>query len=59
MLIARFWWGGDIDKRKIHWKNWESLCVSKLDGGLGFEAFDLALLASHTIETNFIPKNRL
>ena len=35
-------------KRKIHWKDWDSLCVSKLDGGLGFrdfEAFNLALIA--------------
>ncbi|OMO54874.1 reverse transcriptase [Corchorus capsularis] len=48
MLIARFWWGSTDTKRKIHWKAWDDLCVSKLDGGLGFrdfEAFNLALLA--------------
>ena len=48
MLIAGFWWGDKDSKRKIHWKNWDSLCCSKLDGGLGFkdlESFNLALLA--------------
>ena len=48
MLIARFWWGNSMDKRRIHWLNWDKLCVAKLDGRLGFkdfEAFNLALLA--------------
>ena len=48
MILAGFWWGDTRRGRKIHWKNWDSLCVSKLDGGLGFcdfEAFNLALLA--------------
>lgn len=34
---------------KIHWKQCESLCTSKLDGGLGFrssEAFNMALLGN-------------
>ncbi|OMO58663.1 reverse transcriptase [Corchorus capsularis] len=47
-MISRFWWGDSSSQRKIHWKHWESLCVSKLDGGLGFrdfESFNLALLA--------------
>ncbi|OMO52435.1 reverse transcriptase [Corchorus capsularis] len=48
MILAKFWWGDSVEKRKIHWKAWEELCVSKLDGRLGFrdfEAFNLALLA--------------
>ena len=48
MLLAGFWWGDKSNKRKIHWKNWDSLCCSKLDGGLGFkdlESFNLTLLA--------------
>ena len=35
-------------KKIIHWRKWENLCVSKLDGSLGFkdfESFNLALLA--------------
>ena len=48
MLMATYWWGDSDSKRRIHWKNWDSLCCSKLDGGLGFkdfESFNLALLA--------------
>ena len=46
--ITGYWLGDDNVKRKIHWKRWESLCVSKLDRGLGFkdfESFNLAMLA--------------
>ena len=48
MLMADFWWGDNNGKRKIHWRAWDSLCISKLDGGLGFrdfESFNLALIA--------------
>ena len=48
MIMSRFWWGDSSRKNKIHWKAWDSLCVSKMDGGLGFrdfESFNLALLA--------------
>ena len=48
MLMATYWWGDSDSKRRIHWKSWDSLCCSKLDGGLGFkdfESFNLALLA--------------
>ncbi|OMO57964.1 reverse transcriptase [Corchorus capsularis] len=48
MVMARFWWGDTKLKWRIHWKSWDDLCISKLDGGLGFrdfEAFNLALLA--------------
>ena len=47
MMMSSFWWGDSDRKSKIHWKA-NSLCVSKLDRGLGFrdfEAFNLALLA--------------
>ena len=48
MLLASFWWGDTSKKTRIHWRSWDSLCVSKMDGGVGFrdlEAFNLALLA--------------
>ena len=37
MLIRKFWWGQRGDRRKIHWKKWEVLCQSKMEGGLGFK----------------------
>ena len=48
MLLACFWWGDKRIKRRIHWKQWDKLCCSKLDGGVDFkdlECFNLALLA--------------
>ncbi|XP_021823769.1 uncharacterized protein LOC110765025 [Prunus avium] len=47
-VVAKFWWSGDKDKRKIHWLPWKKLCNYKLEGGLNFRklhAFNLALLA--------------
>ncbi|KAL5538246.1 hypothetical protein UlMin_044727 [Ulmus minor] len=47
-LCARFWWGGDISKQKIHWCTWEQLCVYKKNGGMGFRdlrLFNKAILA--------------
>ncbi|OMO64624.1 reverse transcriptase [Corchorus capsularis] len=41
-------WGENHDWKKIHWHSWTDLCVSRMDGGLGFrdfEAFNLSLLA--------------
>lgn len=35
-LIAKFWWGQKEEEHKIHWKSWEFLGLSKLEGGMGF-----------------------
>jgi hypothetical protein len=46
--ISRFWWGNNVDKRKIHWVNWKKTCKAKSQGGMGFKdlrAFNEALLA--------------
>ena len=40
-LIRKFWWGQKGDRRKIHWVKWETLCLPKFEGGMGFK--DLAL----------------
>ena len=48
MIFAHFWWGDTKNRKRIHWKKWDALCCSKLDGGFGLknlESFNLALLA--------------
>jgi hypothetical protein len=40
-IIARFWWGGDDHKQKIHWKKWCDIVVPKIVGGMGFRDFQL------------------
>ncbi|XP_057444580.1 uncharacterized protein LOC130736815 [Lotus japonicus] len=47
-LISRFYWGGDVDKRKLHWLSWGKITKRKAKGGLGFRSikeFNQALLA--------------
>ena len=47
-MIRTFWWGQRGDQRKIHWKNWETLCKPKALGGMAFkdlEKFNEAMLA--------------
>ncbi|KAB2096496.1 hypothetical protein ES319_A01G111900v1, partial [Gossypium barbadense] len=43
-----FWWRADgSDNRKLHWASWDTLCVPKKGGGMGFHnlrCFNLALL---------------
>ena len=36
-LIRKFWWGQQGDQRRIHWKNWETLCQLKALGGNGLQ----------------------
>ncbi|XP_024200533.1 uncharacterized mitochondrial protein AtMg00310-like [Rosa chinensis] len=47
-LCAQFFWGGSDSNRKIHWRSWDRMCLSKSEGGLGFKnlhAHYLSLLA--------------
>ncbi|XP_050104776.1 uncharacterized protein LOC126584437 [Malus sylvestris] len=47
-MVAQFWWGKEVGKRRIHWVSWKKMCKPKSEGGLGFKdlyAFNLALLA--------------
>ncbi|KAK3205619.1 hypothetical protein Dsin_019665 [Dipteronia sinensis] len=47
-MSSKFWWGSRGGKQKINWIKWESLCLPKGGGGLGFKhlsAFNQSLLA--------------
>src|ERR1044072_1409032 len=49
-MISRFSWGGDVEKRKIHWMKWEKVKCPKEQGGLGFRSFsdfNLSLVAKN------------
>lgn len=47
-LCTSFFWIDTEDKKHIHWRSWENLCLTKAEGGMGFKnlhAYNLALLA--------------
>ena len=46
-LCAQFFWGSTKETRKIHWRSWDRMCLSKSKGGMGFKnlhAYNLAML---------------
>ena len=48
VMIKKNFWGQRGDRRKIHWKRWETLCLPKCKGGMGFKElkkFNEAMLA--------------
>ncbi|RYR51488.1 hypothetical protein Ahy_A06g026507 isoform A [Arachis hypogaea] len=39
--VARFWWATSGKERGIHWKNWNIITKSKIEGGLGFKDLEM------------------
>uniref|UniRef100_A0A8R7RF30 Reverse transcriptase domain-containing protein n=1 Tax=Triticum urartu TaxID=4572 RepID=A0A8R7RF30_TRIUA len=39
-IVAKFWWGGDEKRRRMHWKKWKDIAIPKC-GGMGFRDFGL------------------
>lgn len=47
-MIAKFWWGSETVRSKMHWHSWSHMCLPKSKGGIGFRdirVFNSALLA--------------
>jgi hypothetical protein len=38
---ASFWWGGNSQARRMHWRNWPALTQPKCHGGMGFRYLKL------------------
>jgi hypothetical protein len=34
-VVARFFSGGDENKRKVHWRKWKEIAIPKSEGGMG------------------------
>lgn len=48
-MVRKFWWGGLEAHRGLYLRAWDTLCVPKCSGGLGFRRF-------RDINTAFITK---
>lgn len=48
--MARYWWSSSLDRRSLHWLDWDTLATAEVKGGMGFrnlELFNLSLLGKH------------
>lgn len=46
-VMARFWWEKKVGKKRLHWCSWDSLCASKLEGGIGLRDFSKFNILPH------------
>ena len=47
--MSKYFWGGSLDKHKMHWLCWEAITRAKSAGGMGFKdlkMFNLAMLGN-------------
>lgn len=47
VAMARFWWGGDVEHRKMHWWKWSEIALPKCQRGMGFRdlrQFNVAMI---------------
>lgn len=47
-MMTRYFVGGDLNKKKIHWRKWEDLTKPKKNVGLGFR--DLEMFSDAMLE---------
>lgn len=55
-----FWWGHELEVRKVHLLNWDEICKPKSKGGLGLKKFSLtnqALVAKQFWRINHNPQS--
>lgn len=55
-----FWWGHDLNERKLHLVSWDKICRPRKEGGLGLKKFGLmnqAMLAKQFWRTGQNPQS--
>ncbi|XP_024196657.1 uncharacterized protein LOC112199901 [Rosa chinensis] len=51
-LCSQFFWGSTNEKKKIHWRSWDRMCLPNEQGGMGFKH-----LHSHDLATIYLQKS--
>lgn len=55
-IISRFWWRNSKSGKGIHWCEWDHLCLSKAQGGMGFRdlaKFNNSLISEARLEIDY------